>query len=250
MEGGCSGMVNLSTESNGKKHYNVYHIAKKSIREITENTYLITFDEDISFLPGQFCMINVDGAGLTRKPFTLGRINNRELAISIKISGKGSDYIVKINNKLNVLAPLGKSFLPQNQNGAILVAPSCLAEGIHLSQHFNAPLFVASKTEFNKEIIDEFQINLTLGNDGYLRLLRDLNEANFDWIFVSGSKVMEELAVRNMPNKVVYVSLNEYMACGIGACKGCAVETSHGIKHVCTDGPVFRGDEIWQVQRY
>ncbi|WP_448374499.1 iron-sulfur cluster-binding protein [Fervidobacterium sp.] len=243
-------MASLSTESSSKKRYNVYYLTKKSVREITENTYLITFEEDISFLPGQFCMIDVDGAGLTRKPFTLGRISHTELAISVKIAGKGSGYIVKTNEKLNILAPLGNSFTPQSKNGVILVAPSCLAEGIHLSQYFNVPLFVASKTELNEDIKNDFQISLALGNDGYLKLLKELNDSDFDWIFVSGSKIMEELAVKNMPKKIVYVSMNEYMACGIGACKGCAIETSHGIKHVCTDGPVFRGDEIWQVQRH
>ncbi len=40
------------------------------------------------------------------------------------------------------------------------------------------------------------------------------------------------------------VSLEERMACGVGACLGCAVKTKGGVKHVCKDGPVFRGDEV------
>lgn len=224
--------------------YNAYLLTKKSTIEITDRTYLISFQEDLEFSPGQFCMVNVDGAGLTRKPFTLGRIEGT-VAISVKIAGKGSEYIVKTSERLNVLAPLGNAFVPENRNGAVVVAPSCLAEGLHLSEHFKIPLFVASKSALSREITSQFELNTVVGNDGYLRLLEELNNSRFDWIFVSGSRIMEELAVRNMPNKLVYVSLNEYMACGIGACKGCAVETVNGIKHVCTDGPVFRGDEIW-----
>ena len=40
------------------------------------------------------------------------------------------------------------------------------------------------------------------------------------------------------------VSLEERMACGIGACKGCAVKTRSGYKMACTDGPVFDAKEI------
>ena len=40
------------------------------------------------------------------------------------------------------------------------------------------------------------------------------------------------------------VSLDAYMACGIGACLGCAIETKTGYKLVCKDGPVFDAQEI------
>jgi dihydroorotate dehydrogenase electron transfer subunit len=40
------------------------------------------------------------------------------------------------------------------------------------------------------------------------------------------------------------VSLEEHMACGFGACMGCAVKTSQGYKRVCKEGPVFQADEI------
>ena len=40
------------------------------------------------------------------------------------------------------------------------------------------------------------------------------------------------------------VSLDAYMACGIGACLGCAIETLDGYKLVCKDGPVFDAHEI------
>ncbi|ANE41039.1 MAG: oxidoreductase [Fervidobacterium pennivorans] len=243
-------MANFSVEVKKQTKYKAFLLTKRSVEEITQNTYLITFEEDFDFLPGQFCMVSVDGAGLTRKPYTLGRLNKMELAISVKIAGKGSEYIVKTNEKLNVLAPLGNPFVPESGNGAVIVAPSCLAEGIHLSEHFDIPLIVASRTELNDKIVKKLKMKVVVGNEGFLNLLSELNHSFYDWIFVSGSKVMEELAVKNMPNKVVYVSLNEYMACGIGACKGCAVETIHGIKHVCTDGPVFRGDNVWQVQRH
>jgi dihydroorotate dehydrogenase electron transfer subunit len=40
------------------------------------------------------------------------------------------------------------------------------------------------------------------------------------------------------------ISLEEHMACGIGACLGCVVNTKEGFKRVCKEGPVFKADEI------
>jgi dihydroorotate dehydrogenase electron transfer subunit len=44
--------------------------------------------------------------------------------------------------------------------------------------------------------------------------------------------------------KAAYVSLEEFMACGVGACMGCAVKARKGYKRVCKDGPVFRVGEV------
>jgi len=41
-----------------------------------------------------------------------------------------------------------------------------------------------------------------------------------------------------------YLIMEEYMACGIGVCMGCVIQTKSGYKRVCVDGPVFLGDDI------
>ena len=41
-----------------------------------------------------------------------------------------------------------------------------------------------------------------------------------------------------------YVSMEERMACGLGACLGCVVKTKTGYKRVCKEGPVFKSEEI------
>ncbi|MBW6463900.1 MAG: hypothetical protein K0B84_06905, partial [Firmicutes bacterium] len=41
-----------------------------------------------------------------------------------------------------------------------------------------------------------------------------------------------------------WISVEERMACGIGACLGCAVRTEHGYMRVCKDGPVFPAGEV------
>ena len=48
-------------------------------------------------------------------------------------------------------------------------------------------------------------------------------------------KAVQELDL----NSEVFLSLEAHMACGIGACLGCGVKTTEGVKRVCYDGPVF-----------
>ncbi|MFH1354945.1 MAG: hypothetical protein ABIH19_02210 [Candidatus Omnitrophota bacterium] len=40
------------------------------------------------------------------------------------------------------------------------------------------------------------------------------------------------------------LSLEEHLACGIGACLGCVVKTQHGYQRVCKDGPVFNAQDL------
>ena len=69
----------------------------------------------------------------------------------------------------------------------------------------------------------------------------------FDVIYACGPKpllaIMQAYAVRH--NIMSFVSLEERMACGIGACLGCAVKMkSDGYKKVCKDGPVFELSKV------
>jgi len=70
--------------------------------------------------------------------------------------------------------------------------------------------------------------------------------AGYDFVLACGPRAMlAEISRRCIRQGVsVYVSLEERMACGVGACLGCAVNTIDGVKHVCKDGPVFRGDQV------
>jgi len=224
-------------------------LTKKECINVTEDTFLITFNEEIEFLPGQFVMVSVNSHGLTRKPFTIGKFRGH-LAISVKIVGDGSRYIVETDTPLEIVGPLGNPFIPSSSNGVAVVAPSCVAEGIHLMKHFDIPLHVCSKNSLNKDFISAIsdkKMELHIGDDAYLQLLTKLKYEKYDWVFITGSKMMERIGIDTLTGesrKVVYVSYNEYMGCGIGACKSCAVVTKNGIKHVCSDGPIFRGDEI------
>ncbi|MBI5026482.1 MAG: hypothetical protein HZC12_07110 [Nitrospirae bacterium] len=65
-------------------------------------------------------------------------------------------------------------------------------------------------------------------------------------IYACGSRQMLEAISKITADKGVtaYISMEENMACGIGACLGCAVRTKDGYKRVCKEGPVFPIEEI------
>ena len=65
-------------------------------------------------------------------------------------------------------------------------------------------------------------------------------------IFSCGPKAMlREIANISKKYKIpAQISLEEHMACGIGACFGCSVETRFGYKRVCKEGPVFDARDI------
>ena len=79
------------------------------------------------------------------------------------------------------------------------------------------------------------------------------NGLDADMIFACGPMPMLRAVKRYAQEKDIpaYISLEEHMACGVGACLGCVVKTkeidSHSHVHnarICTDGPVFEAREV------
>jgi len=95
----------------------------------------------------------------------------------------------------------------------------------------------------------------TLGSKG---MVTDILPDFLDWtdqVFACGPvdmyKAMAEMSLRakrsNLKLKRCQVSLEVRMGCGIGACHSCTINTKHGLKQVCRDGPVFEmNDILWQ----
>ncbi len=213
-----------------------FSLTTKNTLKVTENSFIITFNEKLDFIPTQFIMIETPS--VVRKPFALGEWFN-DLAIGVEVIGKGTAYIVE-QKALKVHGPLGKGFVPPSGKGAMIATPACLAIAFDLHQRYDCDVFIGSV----EKLLAEIPFEVVYGNDEFVELLESLS--GYDWFYVVGSDQMEKVAFDLLRQKApVYISFNEYMACGIGACRGCAIQTKEGIKHVCIDGPVFRGDLVW-----
>lgn len=213
-----------------------FFLTTKSVLKITKDSFIITFSEKLDFMPTQFIMIETPS--VVRKPFALGEWFN-DLAIGVEVIGKGTGYIVE-QKALKAHGPLGKGFIPPSGKGAMIATPACLAMAFDLHQRYSCDVFIGSI----EKLLVEIPFKIVYGNDEFVGLLESLR--GYDWFYVVGSDQMEKVAFDLLRQKApVYISFNEYMACGIGACRGCAIQTKEGIKHVCIDGPVFRGDFVW-----
>ena len=79
----------------------------------------------------------------------------------------------------------------------------------------------------------------------YMRISTDTERQNFARQEKALKKYAEEQGIP------AYISLEEHMACGVGACLGCVVKTKKVDSHshvnnarICTDGPVFEAGEV------
>ncbi len=227
--------------------------------------------------PGQFVMIRA-GKGmdpLLRRPFSVAGIREDGLVLILyRVIGRGTKILAEVRKgeRLPVMGPLGRGF----QRPGEITRPILVAGGIGV-----APLFFLAQAlnrrdmEFmagygsSKEIIDTKQIfpappditystdDGTLGHPGMVTDLLDKylsqnrgEEKSFS-IFACGplpmlKRVAATAADRDIP---LQVSLEAAMACGLGACQGCAVNVlslEGGIHYyrVCSEGPVFPGNAL------
>ena len=227
--------------------------------------------------PGHFVMIRVsEGTDpLLRRPFSICSVEGENLFfILYRVVGQGTLIMSKAGkgDRLSVLGPLGRGFeMPQAGEIPILVAGGVgIAPIIFLAQRLGsrkALLMTGFRT--SDEIVDkkacglsDYQISITTddGTAGHTGFVTDLLEDHLDGnkkespsVFACGpapmlKKVASLTQRRSIPCRV---SLESLMACGVGACQGCAVLAASAEKqayfHVCEDGPVFHSESIaWE----
>lgn len=227
--------------------------------------------------PGQFVMVR-PGGGLKPflpRPFSIHRVNpdGSGFELLYRIVGDGTRQMAALSpkNPLTVVGPLGKGFLIDQPSekialvaGGIGVAPLVfLAETLAAGSHapVNAQVFIGGATADEVLCRDEFerlkmdvQVSTDDGSFGHCGFVTELLEKTIiktppAMVFACGPPAMlravaDITAAKNIPCQV---SIETIMACGIGACLGCAVKShndSNSYKHACRDGPVFFTTEI------
>jgi dihydroorotate dehydrogenase electron transfer subunit len=219
-------------------------------------------------LPGQFVQVKVAGSPETflRRPFSVHDVDyaRNTLKMLIQIAGNGSKTLSKLchGDTLNIIYPLGNSFTPPPKTGkSLLVGGGCgIAPLLFLGNYLKKNGFISDiLLGFrNKERIIEYeeymkigQVYLTtedgsLGEKGYITDHSLFYSQSYSKIFCCGPEsMMKEIAHYCNKNKLdCEVSLENLMACGIGACLCCVVDTKKGNKCSCIDGPVFNIKEL------
>jgi len=226
-------------------------------------------------LPGQFVNIKVsDGIEpLLRRPLSIHGIEGSRVRLFYEVLGPGTRILSarKPGELLDVIGPLGNGFSLSGKEqragckAAILVAGGMggaplvfLAKKIRSSKPL---VLIGARTEKKILCSQEFKalgcsvkIATDDGSSGFKGRVTELlsqvlRQATGDRrlaIYACGPrpmlKAVGKIACEN--NIDSQLSLEEHMACGIGACLGCVVATKSGYRKVCKDGPVFSGKEL------
>ncbi|GAV23740.1 dihydroorotate dehydrogenase electron transfer subunit [Carboxydothermus pertinax] len=220
--------------------------------------------------PGSFAMLKVEAKGVyLRRPFSFADLDIKTGMVTfyVKVVGRGTKALGEINpgQEISMLLPLGRGFTRRPGKslliaGGIGVAPlnflakRIIEDGGKVSFLYgvrNARQFIAEiYSKFKKEM-EVYCEEPGLGNRGSVRdglLTKEIMA--YDQIYLCGPMGMLKAVkpiLKDFPG-LIEVSLESYMACGFGACLGCAVQLKNkdGIiyKKVCQDGPVFNFKDV------
>lgn len=219
-------------------------------------------------LPGQFVQIRVDNNKTTflRRPISINDvdIDNRTITLLIRKAGEGTRAICSLtkDDKINLIWPLGNGFtLDAHEDARVLlmgggvgVAP-LLYLGKTLKQMGLEPEFLlGAQTAADLLLLDSFEkigkvhISTDDGSAGEKGLVtkHSVLESEFDKIYCCGPLPMMKGVAAHCRKREIdcEVSLENVMACGVGACLCCVEPTVKGNRCVCTEGPVFNITEL------
>ncbi|AKG53841.1 dihydroorotate dehydrogenase electron transfer subunit [Dehalogenimonas sp. WBC-2] len=219
--------------------------------------------------PGQFVMLKCGDNHLLRRPISISDADSSSGQIGLLIAsiGKGTGWLARRSpgEELDILGPLGNGFIINENAGKLLligggmgIAPlNFLAKKARASGK-KVTLVLGARTgellcpsSHLPEVTEcvFYTEDASTGIQGRVTDCPDNYVAEAAQVFACGPLPMYRALVKDprFSTKSMQISLEVRMACGIGLCYGCTVNTKHGLKQVCQDGPVFKiGDIIWE----
>ena len=221
---------------------------------------------------GQFAQVSVPNSKGTylRRPISLCNVENGLLWLLIRNAGEGTDHLINMSEGeiINLVLPLGNGFsLPEDKNkltllvgGGVGVAPLLYWGRILKEKGYNFAFLLAAKSEKDLLLLNEFEklskvyISTDDGSKGEKGLVifnSILNSPEISHISSCGPLPMMKGIAKIAAEKKINceVSLENSMACGIGACLCCVEDTKdNGNVCVCKEGPVFNIKKLkWEI---
>ena len=214
-------------------------------------------------MPGQFVQVRVDGSPSTylRRPISIHdvELEQNEITLLVQQVGEGTRHLAAAEegDTINMVLPLGNGFsLPEKGERCLLVGGGIgIAPLYYFAKVLNAKgvrptLLLGGKTETDLLRLADYQKlgetfvtteDGSLGEKGFVTMHSVWQKQGFDKIYVCGPKPMMKAVAKLAAEKHVWceVSLENLMACGLGACLCCVEDTVDGHMCVCKEGPVF-----------
>lgn len=235
---------------------------------IAENIYSLTFltEEEVPVRPGQFCMLGAAGFPL-RRPIAVCKAEGERITVCYQVKGRGTQAIAggyKRGHVIPVLMPLGNGFYvrPSEKRVAVvgggvgifplIAAIRAYAGEKEIYSYMGFRNRAAVCMEYEMQRGRELVVATDDGSVGYRgtavqAFMENIERIKPDVVLSCGPTPMLRALKNALSGKEIpaYVSLEERMGCGIGACLVCVCDLTNG-EHarVCKDGPVFEINEV------
>ncbi len=241
--------------------------------EIASGIHKIEIERTIerkNIRPGQFLHIKCgkESNMLLRRPISIAYVDVDRIGLVIQKIGKGTEWLCnsQVGERLDIVGPLGNGFTisPENKKvivvgGGIGIAP--LLELVRQLQEKEVTVLLGYKT--HPYLIDEFTkysnvVKIAtedgcVGHKGYVTdlLKKEIETNHVDMLYTCGPGMMLKEIQKICKQHTIpsQLSIEERMACGIGACLVCSCKRKEREKEIayvrtCKEGPVFFGDEV------
>ena len=248
----------------------------RQVSHISDKHTLIRLTDDRllpEMMPGQFVEVRVDQSPSTflRRPISINFVDREanELWLLVATVGDGTRAMasVPVGGRLNCMFPLGNGFtMPASKDERILlvgggvgVAPLLYMGAEMWRMGFEPTFLLGARSASDLLQVDLFKkygrVYITTedgseGERGFVTNHSVLSSERFDRIATCGPKPMMVAVARYAYNAGIdcEASLENMMACGLGACLCCIEKTTEGNLCVCKEGPVFNIKKLlWQI---
>ena len=229
--------------------------------QVSDDFYLMKVKKENQAAMGQFYMLRAwNEYPVLSRPISVFDADPETVSFLYKVVGKGTEIFTKLKagDEITLDGPHGNGF-PEVKGKIALVGG-----GVGI-----APLYLTAKTL--KKLDPDTKVDIYLGFSGQPILTDryeavadqvkvnvggfvtdDIDPREYDFILTCGPEIMMKVLYRicrDLKAKApVYVSMENRMACGIGACLVCTCKTSKGNRRACKDGPVMLGNEVFDYE--
>lgn len=228
---------------------------------VNEDFYFMKVKEKNQAAMGQFYMLRAwNEYPVLSRPISVFDADPETVSFLYKVVGKGTEIFaeLKAGDEITLDGPHGNGF-PEVKGKVALVGG-----GVGI-----APLYLTAKTL--KKLDPDTTVDIYLGfsgepilTDRYEQMADkvtvnvggfvtdDIDPCQYDYIMTCGPEIMMKVLYKKCKDMKaaapVYVSMENRMACGIGACLVCTCKTSNGNRRACKDGPVMLGNEVFDYE--
>ena len=208
---------------------------------------------------GQFVMVKC-GEALLERPLGVASFCDGEMLLVFAVKGKGTKWLAQreVGDEVIVRGAFGRGF-PDIDGRILLVGGGLgLPPLFYAAQSFDCDVAMGFRNKDNVILLSEFSDacrNVAVATDdgslgvhgnALLAAEKLLEKNQYSAVFACGPHPLLRAVKAWASDKDLqcWVSLEERMACGIGACSVCACASGDTYKRVCKDGPVFSADEV------